>query len=118
MIIINAFIVLFFLMVGIVMGIIVVFHKLHCRFDVSWSEEIWPLLRVKDLRPPGAVKLVIAGNHDQFRVWLAGNVKYIRYEHDLRVYEPERVEIIKTGTWWENPVASSRSLKILEVEDL
>ena len=105
---------MFTFLIGMIVGIIAVFHKLHRRFDVPWSEEIWPLLRIKGLRPPGSVKLVIAGNHGQFRVWLAGNVKYIENEHDLLGYRSEDVEIIKVGTWRTNPICESPYLALLE----
>lgn len=106
------------LIIGVIAGILAVWYSLHRRFNVPLSEDIWPLLRIKGLRPPGAVKLVIAGNHDQFRVWLAGNVKYIRSERGIVGYRPEDVEIIKVGEWWTNPVCESPYFKVLEVKDL
>ena len=57
------------------------------------------------------MKLVLAGNYGQYKNFLQGNgfnprndyYKYISCAEDMMGYHG--VKVIRTGTWWENPIA-------------
>ena len=57
------------------------------------------------------MKLVLAGNHEQYKDFLQVNgfnlrndyYKYISCVEDIMGYHG--VKVIRVGTWWENPIA-------------
>ena len=64
------------------------------------------------------MKIVIAGNIEQYRNFLIENncdyrkYKYAYKKEDLCGFN--NIEIIKIGEWWKNPIANLNELKISE----
>lgn len=64
------------------------------------------------------MKFVIAGNHEQYKQYLRENqisaqeAIYLHDSYQLRGFR--EAEIIRTGTWWENPICDDPCLSIIE----
>ena len=65
------------------------------------------------------MKIVIAGNYQQYKEYLRKtnqsprDAKYIEFPEQLRGLR--NVEIVRYGTWWESPVAGDEYLNIINV---
>lgn len=64
-------------------------------------------------KPTAMRKLIIAGSHAQYRVWIAAHranpraAVEINRAEDLCGCDPEEDEIVLTGTYWDNPAYQS-----------
>lgn len=67
-------------------------------------------------------KLVLAGSFQQFRIWLRKNgftekdARYINRPEQLLGWRATDAELIRTGTWTQNPCVGSRELEIFHTK--
>lgn len=89
---------------GELLGIFAVFHKLHRRFGVPWTETLWGRLTLKVEVPYRPYKLVVAGNYGQFRNWVQTHIIHAYAGQHLVGRPWPDIEIIKVGDWRASPV--------------
>ena len=102
-------IILFATLIGTILGIFAVFHKLYRQLGVPWSETVWDRITLKTSYRP--YKVIVAGSYGQFRGWVQHYIIHAYHLGKLLGIPLEEVEFIKVGTWYCSPLVESGELE-------